>query len=133
MGRLGAAALASLLAVAAAGPAAAQSVFEACDAEIAARCADVQPGGGRLVACLYAHEDKLSESCDAAVADVADLLDLFFERVRYAKQQCLPDITKLCADVDLGGGRLISCLKDNAASLSPECGAVVSEMPAPQQ
>ena len=125
--------LVTALATFAVGSARAQGVFEACGEEISTRCADVQPGNGRLVACLYAHEEKLSESCDTAVADVADMLDQFFEIVRYANQECRPDIAKLCSGVQRGGGRILSCLKENAGDLSTECSSVMGRIIAPPQ
>jgi len=43
------------------------------------------------------------------------------------RSACGADFRQLCADVPLGGGRAISCLRENAASLSPRCtGALVS-------
>lgn len=131
--RVAAASLAVVLATAVPGPARAQSLFEACDADITARCADVQPGNGRLAACLYAHEDKLSDGCDAAIAEVADMLDQVFEVYRYAKQECRADIETLCAGVAKGGGRIMSCLKENAGKLSAECGGVLSRVAAPKE
>jgi hypothetical protein len=38
---------------------------------------------------------------------------------------CGPDYRALCAGVPPGGGRVIGCLRDNAASLSPRCQAVL--------
>jgi hypothetical protein len=38
---------------------------------------------------------------------------------------CGPDYRALCAGVPPGGGRVIGCLRDNAASLSPGCQAVL--------
>ncbi len=95
-----------------------QSVFEACSSEIASQCSAVLPGNGHLYACLYANEEKLSEACDDAAEDVLDQLDLFFELVRYAKQECAIDIEKLCSGVEMGGGRIYSCLKAQSANLT---------------
>jgi hypothetical protein len=38
---------------------------------------------------------------------------------------CGPDYRALCAGVPPGGGRVIGCLRENAASLSPRCQAVL--------
>jgi hypothetical protein len=37
------------------------------------------------------------------------------------RQSCGRDYRALCADVQPGGGRVIACLRDNGASLSPRC------------
>src|SRR5262249_49690865 len=44
-------------------------VKEGCKAELESHCKDVTPGDGRLLACLYAFEDKLSPRCDYALYD----------------------------------------------------------------
>jgi len=107
---------------------AAQSIFESCETDLKAYCSQVTPGDGRIVACLYAHEDTLSESCDAATEDHANLLDWFFESVRYVMDQCANDIQKHCADVAFGGGRIFSCLIEKTSLLTDGCKALVPEM-----
>lgn len=46
---------------------AAELATEACDSDIARFCADVTPGEGRLLACLQAYRDKVSEQCDQSL------------------------------------------------------------------
>ena len=110
------------------GRATAQSVFEACGEDVANHCEAVTPGNGRIFACLYAHEDKISKSCDAVVVDVASLLDLFFELIRYTKQECRADIEKHCMDVETGGGRIYSCLNSHQAELTSDCSTVLESI-----
>jgi hypothetical protein len=110
------------------GQATAQSVFEACGKDVANHCKAVTPGDGRIFACLYAHEDKISESCDAVIADVADQLDLFFELIRYTNQACRTDIEKHCMGVEMGGGRIYSCLKSNKAVLTSDCSTLIENI-----
>ncbi len=43
-------------------------VREACRADIATLCQGIQPGEGRIRACLRANRDRLSESCKSAIA-----------------------------------------------------------------
>ncbi|GMG81556.1 hypothetical protein LNKW23_07690 [Paralimibaculum aggregatum] len=112
-----------------AGPEAlAADVIGACSGDIENHCMDVEPGDGRLVACLYAHEDQLSDECDATVAEMADLLDLFFERVRHVTQECGEDIRTHCAGVAVGEGRIFACLKDQGAAISAGCTAVLDQV-----
>lgn len=110
------------------GQATAQSVFEACGEDVANHCEAVTPGNGRIFACLYAHEDKISESCDAVIVDVANLLDRFFELIRYTVQECRADIEKHCMDVEMGGGRIYSCLKSHTAELTSDCSTVLESI-----
>ncbi len=107
---------------------AAQTIFESCETDLKAYCGQVTPGNGHIVACLYAHEDTLSENCDAATEDHSNLLDWFFETVRYVMDQCANDIQKHCADVTFGGGRIFSCLIEKTSSLTDGCKALVPEM-----
>ncbi|WP_044560958.1 cysteine rich repeat-containing protein [Azospirillum sp. B4] len=47
---------------------AARAAMKACQPDRQALCKDVQPGGGRILACLKQNEDKLSADCKAALA-----------------------------------------------------------------
>lgn len=49
-------------------PAGGAAVREACRADVAALCQGIQPGGGRIRACLRANKDRLSEGCKSAIA-----------------------------------------------------------------
>lgn len=40
---------------------------------------------------------------------------------------CLFDMQKLCADVEPGAGRMLQCLKENSAKVSPGCKAVLEK------
>jgi hypothetical protein len=47
-----------------------QAVAEAraaCDTDIQKFCPTVQPGGGRILACLKQHKDQVSDGCKQAV------------------------------------------------------------------
>lgn len=39
----------------------------ACDTDIQKLCPGVQPGGGRIIACLKQHKDQVSDGCKQAV------------------------------------------------------------------
>ncbi len=43
------------------------AVREACAADYKALCPNVQPGGGRIIACLKDNAGKLSEGCQKAL------------------------------------------------------------------
>ncbi len=40
---------------------------DACRADYKALCPDVQPGGGRILACFKAHQEAVSPGCRAAL------------------------------------------------------------------
>ena len=41
-----------------------ETVATGCEKELAAYCQGVTPGEGRILACLYAHADRLSGQCE---------------------------------------------------------------------
>ena len=43
------------------------TVVNGCKVEIEKYCAQVTPGEGRVLACLFAYEDKLSAKCEYAL------------------------------------------------------------------
>ena len=48
-----------------------ESVARGCEKELTSYCSNVTPGEGRILACMYAHEDKLSGMCEYALYDAA--------------------------------------------------------------
>ncbi len=106
---------------------AAQCIFESCAKDLETYCGAVTPGSGRTIACIYAHEDKVSEECDAATENAATLLDWFFETVRYVYDQCADDVQKHCAGTEFGGGRIFSCLIEKSSELTDACKEVAAE------
>lgn len=44
------------------------SLRDACSADSARLCNGVQPGGGRIKACIKSHQSELSDSCCAALS-----------------------------------------------------------------
>jgi cysteine rich repeat protein len=43
-----------------------------------------------------------------------------------ARQACTPDVLRLCSNYLSNRGRIVSCLKHNARSLSPGCHSALS-------
>ncbi len=106
---------------------AAQSIFESCAKDLETYCGAVTPGDGRTLACIYAHEDKVSDKCDAATENGAALLDWFFEKVRYVYDRCADDIQKHCAGTEFREGQIISCLIEKSSELTGACMEVTAE------
>lgn len=50
--------------------------------------------------------------------------------LRRLMEPCLPDYRRLCSDVDRGGGRILACLNQNRANVSPACAASLDTMTA---
>ena len=103
----------------------AQDVLQACADDVRKYCSQVTLGDGRLLACMYAHEDKISNGCDAAIGEAADQLDWFLSGIREAVEKCAGDINKHCSGVEAGQGRIYACLKLKKSELASECKGVV--------
>lgn len=103
-------------------------VLEGCSSELAQYCAEVTPGEGRLLACLYAHGDKLSGQCDYAVYNAAVRLERAISAITYVASECRAELETHCAQVELGEGRVAQCLKDHASELSPGCDQALTDV-----
>lgn len=112
-----------------AGHAAAQGVVEevakGCETELETHCAGVTVGNGRVLACLYAYSDKLSGRCEYALYDAAAQLERAISALTYVANECDADITKHCAAVELGEGRLAQCL--GSSEVSKRCSAALTD------
>jgi len=97
------------------------NVRKACQKELSSFCKGVPEGEGRVLACFYAFQDKVSDKCIYALYDASAQLERAVTAVKYAASQCKDDLQKYCTDVKLGQGRGLSCLKKNEKSVSQNC------------
>ncbi len=104
------------------------TVANGCNAEINTYCKDVLPGEGRILACLFAHEDKLSGKCEYALFDAAAQLERAVAALSYVANECANDLNLLCQDVRAGEGRLLKCLEQNDAKVSSRCKEAIKEV-----
>ncbi|BDG05624.1 hypothetical protein [Anaeromyxobacter oryzae] len=92
-----------------------------CDGDVYRLCRDVEPGEGRVAACLRDHESELSQSCQGA-----------FNKWRVARMElaaaCSGDVGKFCHDVPEGSGRIWTCLKARLPELTSDCRAAVQKL-----
>jgi hypothetical protein len=99
----------------------ADKVKKSCNKELTTFCKGVVPGEGRVLACLYAFESKVSDQCAYAVYDAALALEKAVADLKYAAGQCMADLKQFCGDVKVGQGRGLACLKKNDAQVSQQC------------
>ena len=102
-----------------AGPA--DLVKEGCKTELETYCKGVTPGEFRVVACLYAFSDKLSNRCEYALYDAASQLQRAVDALAYLASECRDDLKANCLDVQPGEGRLLQCLDKNRDKVSERC------------
>jgi hypothetical protein len=105
-----------------------ESVAEGCEKEIKSYCKDVTPGEGRILACLYAHEDKISGQCEYALYDAAVQLERFVAALTYVANECENDLEKYCSDIQPGEGRLLTCLDKNKKKVSKRCKQAIKDV-----
>ena len=97
----------------------------ACEADKDRLCGDIEPGDGRLVACLMEHEKELTGECAAMVGRKKK--EEGKRKKNPGAMACEADMKRLCADVEPGDGRLIACMAAHEAELSEPCRAMTSK------
>ncbi|MCU0304231.1 MAG: cysteine rich repeat-containing protein [Thermoanaerobaculales bacterium] len=124
--------VAAMLAMGATGAWAQESIIDevmtSCEPEIKAYCSQVTPGEGRLLACFYAHEDKISGRCQYALYEAAAQLEAFASAVTHLAVECQDDLLKLCAEVELGEGRVGTCLLEHKTEVSEACRQAIDDV-----
>jgi hypothetical protein len=103
-------------------------VMKGCETEISSYCSQVNTGEGRLLACFYAHEDKLSSQCQYALYNASAQLEHAVSALNYVAGQCQNDIESLCATVQAGEGRILECLDSNSESVSAPCKQAIKDI-----
>ena len=96
-------------------------VAQGCKTEIETHCKDVKVGQGRVLACLYAYNDRLSSRCEYALYDAAVVLQRQIAALTYIANECKDDLKTFCSGVKAGEGRILECMKKNQTVLSPRC------------
>jgi hypothetical protein len=98
-----------------------ETVATGCKTELETYCKSVTPGEGRVLACLYAYQDKLSGKCEYALYNAAARLERAVAALTYVTNECEADVVANCAGVKAGEGRLLQCLEKNDAKVSQRC------------
>ena len=90
-----------------------------CAGDIKTLCAGIQPGEGRIKACIKSHLTGLSPTCEDRVLTVA-----------VAGKVCKSDVEKLCAGIVPGTGGIRACMKSHMAEVSEPCKDAMSRVAA---
>jgi|SRR6516164_1678205 len=85
-----------------------------CVADIKAKCAGVEPGEGRIVACVKTHAAEFSDPCKARLARVAQIT-----------KACAGDIKENCAGKERG---VRVCIQKSIANIkSDQCKEILAQ------
>jgi hypothetical protein len=101
---------------------------DGCSKEINTYCKEVTPGEGRILACIFAYQDKLSNRCEYALYDAAAQLERAIAALTYLANECRNDLKTFCSDVKPGEGRLINCIDKNMAKVSSRCKQAIKDV-----
>lgn len=104
------------------------TVVQGCEPEIKNYCSQVSLGEGRLLACFYAHEEKLSGQCQFALYSAAAQLEHAISALNYVAGQCIGDIELLCPEVQAGEGRILACLDAKGEALGDGCRKAIDDV-----
>ncbi len=86
-----------------------------CHEDVLNLCPDVQPGQGRILRCLNAHEANLTPACKARRAEIK-------EKIADFREACKDDIQKYCPRSRQNGeGNRRQCLNAHKSQLKPAC------------
>ena len=94
----------------------AQQAGKPCASDIKTLCAGIQPGEGRIKACIKSHLNDLSPTCQDRLLTVA-----------VSGKVCKADVTKLCAGIEPGTGGIRTCMKSHMAEVSDPCRDAMSQ------
>jgi hypothetical protein len=101
------------------GSAAVAQAGKPCADDIKKLCAGIQPGEGRIKACIRSHLTELSPTCQDVVLTVA-----------VTGKVCKIDVTKLCGGIEPGTGGIRACIKSHMSEVSDACKDAMSRAPA---
>ena len=99
-----------------------------CGEDIKKYCSTVTPGEGRILYCMQAHEDKISDGCASVLDEVVFQAEATADHLREAVNACRGDIDKFCAKTLPGQGRIAACLAANRTSVSKSCVEAVQKL-----
>ena len=105
-----------------------KTVADGCKTELEAYCKNVTPGEGRILACLFAYQDKLSGKCEYALYDASVQLERAVAALGYVVNECADDLDKHCSGVAAGEGRLLDCIEKNEKKVSSRCKDAMKEV-----
>jgi hypothetical protein len=114
-------ALGAGLLIASAWSASAQGIFTAqrdCTVDVRSLCAGVQPGGGRILACLQGHVGQLSVGCSTILSKMA-----------WTAMECEADITQFCPTATYEN--IGACMRPHLGQASDRCRAALAFMASP--
>jgi Golgi apparatus protein 1 len=104
--------------------AAVKDIQAACSGDVQKFCGNVTRAEGRVLLCMYAHDDQLSHGCEMSLYRASRGLNQALYRVDRLADACWNEIQAQCGNADHVG----QCIMDKAQSLSPPCQQAVARV-----
>lgn len=94
-----------------------QALQQSCQSDIQKFCSDVTNSDGRVNACLRAHDDKLSDTCNKQWQQAKTEWKAKMKSMHTA---CSGDVQKFCKNAE-GPRDIMSCLDNHQSDLTASC------------
>lgn len=132
--------LAIPLATMSAAPVQASSLMTACKVDVASLCKGVSEGRGRISACLFAHDNRISGSCKPELAKVTSsgtfkkMVPASLNSLKGSagdaqlRQVCANDIKSYCGGVGSATDKVLACLYAWSNRIDKSCHAQAKAM-----
>jgi hypothetical protein len=91
-----------------------------CAVDVKSLCAGIQPGGGRILACLQSH---------VAAGDISVGCSTILSKAAWTAKECASDIAQFCPDASYGN--IGECLAPHLGQASAGCRGALAFMASP--
>ena len=89
-----------------------------CTADLKSLCAGIQPGGGRILACMQSHAGELSVGCSTILS-----------KATWVAKECAGDIHQFCPNATFSN--ISDCMKPHLGEASASCRSALAYMASP--
>ena len=89
-----------------------------CNTDVRALCAGVQPGGGRVLACLQSHIGEINTNCSSVLA-----------KAIWVARECAGDIKQFCPNATYG--TVGDCMAGHLGQTSSACQSAMAYIASP--
>ena len=98
-----------------------------CEADAAILCPGLPLNSKKSMMCLMAYEDNLSLACKVGIVETAMMVEMSMLAIDYSIKACEADADKYCGKVEVGEGRIVSCLRKNESKISETCTSALKD------
>jgi hypothetical protein len=89
-----------------------------CTSDVQSLCANVKPGGGRVLACLQSHVGELSVGCSTILS-----------KAIWVARECAGDIRQFCPGATFGN--IGACMQPHLGQTSATCQSALAYIASP--